>query len=52
MLILSYISSGLEFWSINHTSIFENSELKKSKKIKFLGGISNFWPSDLLGIIV
>ena len=23
--ILSSISSGLEFWSVNHTSIYENS---------------------------
>ena len=51
MLILSYISSGLEFWSMNHTSIYENSELKKFKNIKFLGGIS-VWPNDLLGTIV
>ena len=26
--ILSSTSSGLEFWSLNHTSIQENSELK------------------------
>ena len=28
MFILSYISSSLEFWSVNHTSIYENLKLK------------------------
>ena len=51
MLILSDISSGLEFLSVNHTSICKNSELKKIKSIKFLDGISNNWPNDLLGTI-
>ena len=36
MFILSSISSGLEFWSVNHTSIYENSELKVFNNIKFL----------------
>ena len=36
MSILSSISSGLEFWSVNHTSICESSELKGFKNIKFL----------------
>ena len=27
LFILSSISNGLEFWSVNHTSIYENSEL-------------------------
>ena len=49
MLILSFISSGLEFWSVNQTSIYENSELKVYKNIKFLGEISNKWPKDLSG---
>ena len=49
MLILSSISRGLEFWSVNHTSIYENSELKAFKNIKFLGEISNNWRNDLLG---
>ena len=44
MFILSCISSDLEFWSVNETSIHENSELKVFKKIKFLGEISNNWP--------
>ena len=55
MFILSSVSSGLEFWSVNHISIDENSELKVFKNIIFfLGGgggrgISNNWPTDLLG---
>ena len=54
------ISSGLEFLSGNHTSIYENSELKVFKKkiiiiiiiiiIKFLVEISKNWLNDLLGI--
>ena len=47
--ILSSISSSLEFWSENHTSIYENSEPKVFKNIKFVGQISNNWPKDLLG---
>ena len=47
--ILSSISSGLEFWSVNHTSIYENSELKVFKNIKFLGETSNNWPNDSIG---
>ena len=50
--ILSSMSSGLEFWSVNHTSIYENSELNVIKKIKFLGETSINWPNDLLGINV
>ena len=41
MFLLSSISSGLEFGSGNHTSIYENSELKVFKNIN--------WPNDLLG---
>ena len=41
MFILSYISSGLEFWSVSHTSINENFELKIFKNFKLLGEISN-----------
>ena len=47
--ILSSISSGLEFWSVNHTSIYENSESKVFKNIKCLGEISNNWLNDLWG---
>ena len=49
MFIVSSISCGLEFWSVIHTSIDENSELKVFKNIKLLGEISNNWPNDLLG---
>ena len=49
MFALSSVSSGLEFWSVNHTSIYENSEFKVFKNIKFLGEISNNWPNNLLG---
>ena len=41
MFILSFISSGLDFLSINDTSIYENYESKVFKNIKFLGEISN-----------
>ena len=49
MVILSSISSGLEFWSVNHNSIYENSELKVFNNIKCLGEIFNNWPNYLLG---
>ena len=52
MLILSSISSGLEIWSVNHTPIYEKSELKVFKIVKLLGEISSNWPNDLLGTIV
>ena len=41
MFILSYISSGLEFRSVNKTSRYEYSELKVFKNIPFLGEIPN-----------
>ena len=41
MFILSSISSDLVFLSVNHTSIYESSELKVFKNIKFLGEVSN-----------
>ena len=46
--LLSCISSGVEFWSKNHTSPNENSELKIFKEIEFFGEISNNWPNDFL----
>ena len=49
MFILPSISSGVELWSVNHTSVCENSELKVFKNIKSLGEISNNWTSDLFG---
>ena len=52
MFILSFISSGLEIWSISYTSMYENSELKVSENMKFGGEISNNWPNGLLGVNV
>ena len=52
MFILSPISSSLEFWSGNHTSIYENSELNVFENIKFVSEISNSWPNDLLRVNV
>ena len=49
MFILSSISSGLEFWSVNQTSIYENFELKVLKNMKFFGEISSNWRNYLLG---
>ena len=34
MFILSSISSSLYFWSVNRTSVFENSESEVFKNIK------------------
>ena len=48
MLILSFISSGLEPWSVNHTSIYEYPKWKVFKNIKYLGEISNNWLKHLL----
>ena len=47
--VLSSICSGLEFRSVDHSSIYENTELKVFLKIKYLDEISNDWPNDLLG---
>ena len=52
MFILYSISNSLEFWSVNHTSIYENCESKVFKKIDFLGEISNNRLNNLLGINV
>ena len=49
MFVLSSISSGLEFWLVDHSSICENSESKVFKNIQFWGEISNNWQKDLLG---
>ena len=50
--ILSSTFRGLEFWSVNHYSIYEYSESNIFKNIKFSGEISNNWPKDLLGMNV
>ena len=39
MLNLSSISNGLEFWSVNHTSMYENFKLNVFKNVKCLGEI-------------
>ena len=52
MFILSSISSALEFLLVNHTSIYENSELNVFKNITFLDELSNNGPKDLLKINV
>ena len=49
MFVLSSISSGLEFWLVDHSSICENSESKVFNNMQFWGEISNNWQKDLLG---
>ena len=49
MVILSSISSGLEFWSVNNNLIYENSELKVFRNINFFDEKSSNWPNELLG---
>ena len=49
MFILSPILRGLEFWSVNHTSMYENSDSKVFRNIKFWGQISNNRWNNLLG---
>ena len=44
-----FISSGLEFWSVNRNSIYKISESKNFKDVKFLVEISNNQQNDLLG---
>ena len=46
MFVLSSISRGLELWSVNHMSIYENFELKVLRNVKFLVEVSNSWPID------
>ena len=47
--VLSCISSGLLFWAVNHTFMYENFKLNAFKKIEFVDEISNNWPKGLLG---
>ena len=49
MFILSFVFSGSDFCSVNHTSLYQKSELKVFKNIKFLGEISKTFRNDLLG---
>ena len=46
MFVLPSISRVLQFWSVNHTSIYENSE--KYKNIKVFDEISSNWSKNLL----
>ena len=48
MFALSFIFGGLVLWSVNHTSISENSELNVFKSIRDFGGIFNDWLNDYL----
>ena len=48
MFILSPTSSSLEFWSVNHTSVYENFDFV-FRNIKFLVEMSNDWPNYLFG---
>ena len=50
MFVLSSAPRGLEFLSVNHTSIYESSESNSFKNIKFLREIYSDWPNNLLGI--
>ena len=52
MFILSSIFTGLDLWSVNHTSIYENSKSKVFLKVTLLGEISKNWLNYLLGINV
>ena len=52
MFILSFTSSGLEFWSVNLISLYEDSESKVFKNINFLGEASNDWLIELFKISV
>ena len=47
--ILSSICNGWLFWSVNHTSMYENSELNVFKKIEFVDEIFNKLPNVLFG---
>ena len=48
MFILSSISSGWEFWSVNHTSIHEKSRLLVFKNTNVLGEISINWTNGVM----
>ena len=50
--ILSFISNGWLFWSVNHTSMSWNFDLNVFKKLWFFGEISNKLPNGLCGTSV
>ena len=52
MFILYSIDSSLEFWSVDLTWLYKNSETEGFKKIKVLVEISNNWTNNLLAINV
>ena len=41
MFILSWIPSCLEFWSVNQSSKYENSQSKVLQNVKLFGEITN-----------
>ena len=43
MFVLSSIYNSLEFWSVNHTWMYENFELNVFKNTKFLEEIPSNW---------
>ena len=45
---LHHCFKHLEFISENETSMYQNSESKVFKNVKFVSEISNNWPSNLL----
>ena len=47
MFVSPSVSSGLEFLSVNHASIYEDSESNVFKTKQFLVEISNNWPKYL-----
>ena len=47
MFDLSSIYNSLEFWSVNHTWMYENFELNVFKNTKFLEEIPSNWSSNL-----
>ena len=47
--IISSISISWLFWSVNHTSIYENVELNVFKNMKSVGEDSNKLPNGLFG---
>ena len=49
MFILSFVFSGSDFCSVNHTSLYQKSALKVFKNMKFLGEIFKTFRNDLLG---
>ena len=49
LFILSSISGGLEFWSVDLTLIYKNYELKVFENVTFFGKIPSNWTNHSLG---